>query len=616
MQKKLIDKLLLPALTVGAFLLYAIILKSGLPEEFTALFRQNSSLLFMVVLGLYFLVFRLPKKWSWGLGLSFTLVLFAFPLLYLWSSAYSDNGIIGGLLPYKDGKYYYWGAQMILRGDLISNNGVQAAGRPLFPGFLSVIYFFLGGNLKWGLALISGLAGLAAFLSAFYFSEQLGSLVAAFYMTLLYFYIQPLLGFTMSELAGFIFGCLGCVLMWKAAKDLSVRALMIGLLVTMFAVSIRTGAFFVFPMLILWAGWVFRGEQKFSLRIALFAFITVAIAFLVLNVIYPKFVVEPGAMTNGNFAYALYGQVRGGVGWNEAIKATGTRDPNVVYQAAWDFFLRHPFSFPLGILKSYRDFFAPGSRGIFSFSSTISGVVLQILCLLLIIVGLFQVPRRRSDKAFIMVLASFTGILLSIPFLPPIDGGSRFYASTMSFFFLFVAFPLSDLPIKVGQENQTQSVGVIRSVQILSFVGILLTIFFPILTQRFYQVSLATAPQCSWDQVPFIARIAPGSYINITPASDSGCDLIPEVCLSDFAKNGKDATTDDFYQELVAQASAVDSVTRVLIYNNFIDEKVHYLLGSSNQLQPISSNEYVIGCAVEIETEHQSIYKVETVFYP
>jgi hypothetical protein len=616
MKTSITNKLHLLIFTLGAFLLYSLVLKVGIPKAFAAPFRENSTFLFLIIILLFFLMFRLPKKISWGLGLTFTLLIFAFTLLYLWTSGFTNNAIIGGLLPYKDGKYYFWGVNMILNGDLISTNSAQAAGRPLFPGFLSVPYLLVGGNLKWATALIVGLAGFAAFSSAFYFSRQLGSLVAAVYIALLYLYMQPLLGFNRSELAGFIFGCFGCVLMWKAARELKISVLIMGLLVTMFAVSARAGTFLIFPAFILWAGWAFRGSQKFSFRVAIIASATVLVTFVLMNIIYPKLVVEPGAMTNGNFAYTLYGQVRGGVGWNEAIKATGTRNPHVIYRAAWDFFLRHPLSLPLGILKSFRDFFGPTEIGMFPMSNSLSGIVFYLFGLILIILNLFQVSQKRSNTTFLMLLASFLGIFLSIPFLPPIDAGSRFYASTAPFFFLFVAYPFCDLPIQ-EKNRDPESFSLGRLVELLSVGGILLIFFGSISIQRLAQPLQASVPTCPPQQVPFAVRIYPDSYIDLIPDLDldSNCGLVPNVCQSDFVTNGTNAQTDDFYQELTKQVMDADTIIRIVVYSNFIEDKANYLLGTADQLQPVG-NHAITGCAVRIKTEHQKIYRVISVISP
>jgi hypothetical protein len=615
MAKVLSHKFLLPVITVGIFFLYGLLLIGGVPRIIVDQFHGYSFWLFSIVLIIYFLIFRLPQKAAWIIGLGFTLLIFALSLLYLWTSGYSDNGIIGGLLPYKDGKYYYWGTQMLLNGDLITTKGVQAAGRPLFPAFMSILNLFTGENLKWALALVVGLAAFFSFLSAFYFAEQLGSVVAAVYMTLLYFYIQPMLGFHMSELAGFTFGAFGCVLMWKAAKDLNVGALIIGLVVTMYAVSIRTGAFFIFPAFVLWAGWAFRKNQKFSLKVAVISAATVAITFLVMNVIFPRIIVEPGGITNANFAYALYGQVRGGVGWNEAIKATGTRRPDVVLQAALDFFLRHPLSLFIGIAKSYRDFFFFKSSGIFPMTDSPSGIIYYVIAIVLIVLGMVKTFREISKPTSSLLLAGFIGIFLSIPFLPPIDGGRRFYASTMAFFFLFVAFPLSGVLIR-EKIWDVESVWVGRLVQGLSLSLIALAMIGPVLFQQFRGAPVANLPDCPSGQDAFVVTITPDSFIDLVPDQNDTCGMVPSVCLSDFETNSVDKLTDDFYQELVKQANAIRTVTRISLYNDFFNQKHHYLLGEAEQLQPVSKDGLISGCAVEIKTEHQSIYKVESIFSP
>ncbi len=594
-----------------AFTGYWFVLQSVFLKPAALALWQNTSLLFIIVAALFFFVFRRSAKTAWILGLLFAVFLFALPLLYLWTSGYSDNGIIGGLLPYKDGKYYQWGVQMILRGVRISKDGVQAAGRPLFPGFLSVFQWFFGGNLKWSIASIVGFTALVTFLTAYFFAGELGSASAALAFALLYFYIKPFLGFTMSELAGFTFGCLGLILMWKAAKHLSIPYLILGLTTTMFAVSIRAGAFFIFPMFVLWAGWAFRGEKRFSWRIAMLSSAIIAAAFLFFNFVYPKLAVESGAIPNGNFAYALYGQVRGGVGWNEAIKATGTRDPKVVLLAAWDFFLRHPQSFPIGIMKSYRDFFLPGSRDIFPMANTWSGNALKLLWLMAIAFSIYLFPVRKKHPTYMMLLASFIGIFLSIPFLPPVDGGSRFYASTMGFFFLFVAYPLSILTATEKPDSKRTDFS-FPIASYLAIGGLVLSVAIPLFLQRYAQTPDITPVQCPSGQVSFAAIVPPDSYIDLIPARTQACGLIPEVCLDDFSGHGRDAKTDDFFQTLVQIAASSKSVTRVALVENLVDENTHYLLGTNGNFPSNAGNQLISGCATEIKTKHQSIYRIET----
>src|SRR5258708_35915673 len=95
-------------------LLFWVILLIKLPASFTRNFHEYTPWIFMSVLVLYYLAFRWSNRFGILICLGLTMTLFAFTLSYLWSSGFSDNFIIGGLLPYKDGKNYYVGANLIL----------------------------------------------------------------------------------------------------------------------------------------------------------------------------------------------------------------------------------------------------------------------------------------------------------------------------------------------------------------------------------------------------------------------------------------------------------------------------------------------------------------------
>jgi len=130
-----------------SLLLFWGVLFVGFPVSFSQYFHPYSWGLFLIVLVLYHLCFRLPDRFHAPAALGLTMLLFALPLSYLWTSGFSDNFVIGGLVPYKDGRYYYMGADLILHGfPVIDAN--QATERPLFPGFLASVLFLTGQNLK------------------------------------------------------------------------------------------------------------------------------------------------------------------------------------------------------------------------------------------------------------------------------------------------------------------------------------------------------------------------------------------------------------------------------------------------------------------------------------
>jgi len=185
----------------------------------------------------------------------------------------------------------------------------------------------------------------------------------------------------------------------------------------------------------------------------------------------------------------------------------------------------------------------------------------------------------------------------------------------MAFLFLFVAFPLSGVLIK-EKIRDMESDWVFRLVQGLSLSLIALAMIGPVLFQQFRSAPVANLPDCPSGQDAFVATITTDSFIDLVPNQNDTCGMVPSVCLSDFETNSVDKLTDDFYQELVKQANSRDTVTRIFLYNDFYNQEHHYLVGEAEQLQPVSKDGVILGCAIEIKTQHQSIYKVESIFPP
>ena len=403
-------------------LFYGVILAIPISYSVSKAFAFYSVPFFLLILILYYINFRLPEKFRWLGGATLTSILLALRLSFLWTSGYSNDMVIGGLIPFRDAFDYYHGAKFISVGQLISNNSNGATWRPLFPGFLSSMLFIFQQNFQWSLAVLVILTGICYFLSAYLINQNLGSFSAAMYMSLLYFYIQPLIGTAYTEPLGLAIGCLGFVLLWTAAKKQNVLDLIFGLTIFTLALSVRAGAFFILPALILWSGWAFRGVKRFSLKYAGIAAVALLITFVAINTVYDQLVVQPGGVPFGNFAATLYGQVVGGAGYNWAFRVLPSRNAIFIYRAAGRYFLAHPLSFFIGAYKAYRDFFLP-QLGILSFLTGSEfpwlGILLWIIASLLLLWGLFKSFRNFARPEFSLLIAAFAGILVSIPFLPP-----------------------------------------------------------------------------------------------------------------------------------------------------------------------------------------------------
>ena len=595
-------------------LFFILVLLVPIPAAISRIFWSYSFPLFLLTLLLYFVSFRLPGIYGWIAAACLTMLLLGLRLSFFWSSAYSNDKIIGGLVPFRDGFDYYNGAKLILSGHVITLVNEGAAWRPLYPGFLASLLFITGQNLQAALAVEVGLAGMCYAVSAYYLRNLWGAAAASLYATLLYFFIQHLVGTTYTEPLGLALGCLGLVLLLKAAKTARLRDLVFGLAILMLAVSARAGTFFIFPALVLWAGWAFRGERCFSFRYAGVALLTITLTYLVFNTLYGKFMVEPGGFPFANFAWTLYGQVEGGAGYVKAFQELGVRNPALIMRAAERFFFAHPLSFFIGAAKAYRDFFMPQFSG-FAFGQAWADILLWAAGTALLLAGLYRSVRKLAEPEFSLLVAGFVGILASIPFLPPIDGGIRIYASTLPFFYAIPSAVLTDILAKTSPSSGSDA----ASSYELSLVGslsILLTVctlFVPVLILRFALPPVFAAPACTAEQVSYAAIIDAGSYIDILPDGTASCGTIPEVCLSVFQANRGSNDPSDAATLDVLVSGASGGAKRIFASTDMVSGRPHLFVGNASGLN-VPNHSVITGCAGEARVVGRpSVYVIQTV---
>jgi len=605
-------------LAIGAIpvIIFFLALSIKIPFSVSRFFASYSHAFFLILLILYFASFRLSGKFSWLAGACLTLLLFGLTLSFLWTSGFSNDKIIGGLLPYRDAFDYYNGARSILIGKLIANFAGGATWRPLFPGFLASLLLLVKQNLQLAQAILVGIVGICYYLSAYYLRNLLGASAAAIYMTLIYFYIQSLIGSAYTELLGLAFGCLGFVLLSSAGSTKRRADLILGLVILMTAVSVRAGTFFIFPVLVLWAGRAFRKQTSFSWKHAGIALTTIILTYLTVNTIFNKLMVEPGGFPFGNFAFTLYGQVVGGAGYHYAFEELGFRNPASILRAAGRFFLDHPMSFFIGSAKAYRDFFLP-QLGILGFRATDSltwtDVIFWLIAIFLMISGLIRLLKKNATPEMSLLIAGFAGIILSVPFLPPIDGGIRIYASTMPFLY---ALPAYSIAKSFSKEHVGEGFPLIKPVRAISGILIALTIVVPVFIMKLARTPTVTTPSCSPGQIPYSVMVSKGSYIDLVPDNTVSCGHIPNVCISDLQNNmgTSDPSDLEVYQILISQADV--SIIRVFPADDMIGGKFHLFVGASSELN-FQENTIVTGCATNFFVKGRpSIYKIESVVTP
>jgi hypothetical protein len=595
--------------------LFWIIVSVRIPYSLSGLLSSYSGGLFLVVLVCYYLAFRLRSPYAMLAGLTLTMLLFALSVSFAWTSGYTDTAMIGGLLPYKDAKNYYWGSVQLLNG-LPLQGGINAVRRPLFPGLMASLLFITAGDFKIAIALLTQLTGIAFYSSARLVRLSFGAWAAGLYAALMVFYIQPKLGYNVSELPGFMLGCWAFSILWISAARRSRPGLMLGLLTLMTAISVRAGAFLVFPALVVWAGWVYRGESRFSIRAALICAAVVGIFYFLVNTAVSTLLGANLSDQFGNFAYAMYGQVHGGTGWHSAIEQLLTADTNVVAAEALRFFLAHPLSFFIAALKSYRQFFLPGAFTIFAFGQGDEPVWLTYLLwtgtMALLVLGLVKSVRNLRFDLPALVWACFVGILLSIPFLPPVDSGARFQASTMPFFFLLPAAALGRSAdwLEPDADASRWLPGDLALASGSAVIFLILTLIAPVLIFRLTPSASVAAPVCDLKQQGFVIRALPETYIDLLPAGTQRCGLLPDVCLTDFSTNATDKTSDDFIRAVIALAESTPGGIRLTPALNLLDKKFQYFAAPAAQSRYLPAGQLFAGCADEIALKNASILEI------
>lgn len=599
-------------------LVFISVLLIKIPYSITRFFAFYSPALFILLGISYYAGFRSTGVFRWLIGACITMLVFGLVLSFLWTSGFSDDKIIGGIVPARDALRYYNGAHLILSGNLLSESTRQAAYRPLFPGFLSSVLWMTNLNLKWAIALITGMLAISCFISAYLLNKIYNPIAASLYMTLLFLYIQPLIGYLYTEQMGLLAGCISFVLIVSSIRSQKIWDFFLGIFVLLLAVSARAGAFFIFPMLALLAGWVFRGKRKFSLMHVVITVGVFLLSFLIINVLYTRQIVDPNVVSFGTFAPMIYGQVTGGNGYAYAANSLKLLDEASILKHAWQFFLNHPFSFFIGSAKAYRDFLLP-DQGIFAFHSnensmTPVDILLWLSVTFLIFLGIYFSFRTWKNNLHLLSIASFVGIFLSIPFLPPIDGGNRFYASTMPFYLLPLVVVVSEILFKQRpDEDVSQLANWTRP-----FAGLLivLSLIIPVVIINVSKTPVVSLPHCPDGETPFVTSIYAGSYIDLIPNDKNACGDSANICLDDFKSNSHMTDLSDFevYNKIIENADT--SGFRFFTANNNFKQSYRYFKIPLDKLN-VPDNSVISGCALLSKIDVRPFYyEVQTIIEP
>ena len=519
-------------------LLFVLVIFSPIPVSLTNQVRNGNQIAALIMILLLYPLFKrqgwLGELWS----LSFTMILFGLALSWVWSTGYVDGSLIGSLLPWSDAQGYLYYAEGLLAGQRFD---LFASRRPLFTSLLSVLFGITRQNLQISLAILGIMTALACYIAAREICRTEGPLVGVVVLVVEFLYFRYFIGKVLTESLGLTLGALGLALLWRGGRFDRKWLIFAGITTFALAENARAGALFILPALVLWAAWHFRGNQWLSLKVLAGGLAAVALGFG-LNFLLLSFVGSSGEAAFSNFSYTLYGLAAGYKGWAIARALFPGATTTEIYHHAFDLIRSHPGDLIKGLLLAYKAYFNPlGSDHMYIFMFLASRRAFIVDGLMIFITGLGLLWSFIKYKTWqgSLIIAATIGILLSIPFAPPIDSDRmRVYAATVPILGVLLGLGFV-APIRWIRNwpEEKQNDDILQS-SLLPITGILIciTIFGALIVKWIGRPAEKPAEilSCPAGMELLVVRISKGSYINLVGNESLSQSLVPDIRIKDF----------------------------------------------------------------------------------
>ena len=342
--------------------------------------------------------------------------------------------LLGGLLPNADPSVYLSLANQW--GDGIQVSTAQTT-RQFFPCFLSAMLWLCNRDLKIIVSLFTLITGVLSFVAWRQVRVTFGWLGATLFLSLVFFFYRcEGVGLLRTEQLGLWFALIALALMLQGLREKREGLWCTGLFSLVMGLNTRAGAYFILPLLILYSGWIFpRG--RWGWRSISAAGATCLIGMLLNLACYWIFFAPP--RPTSNFWLCFYGMLKGG-NWVTALDEIGPpydRTNLIAHGKAIVLLRAEPWLVLQGFWRAcisvWKDntFYGhpPTAETFRSWMKwlTVLGAVLPW--------GWSVVQKRRAELEW-FVLLIVLGVLISLPFAPPWDGGRRVYAVAFPFLYL------------------------------------------------------------------------------------------------------------------------------------------------------------------------------------
>jgi hypothetical protein len=604
-QKKSVSRIFTLVLIGISIIAYSIVL---LPREIpfiktlSVLTRYNTTRFLPAASILLMAAFSIKdKRLSTVISALVFFPLFSLALNGLWAGAYSENYVLSGLVPRSDAYGFYTGAVSLMETGTLSSIAMR---RPLYGGFLAFILWVCGGNLQISLAIIVYLTAVVCLLSVMAVKNSFNSLAAIIYFFVIFFFIRRFIGITMSENMGFLLGtsAFTCFLIalekQKRASKNSVFIFLFGAFLFSLSQAARPAAVVILPLLILFAGWLWRENHKLSWK-WMIATTFVLIAGFLLNTLVFNMTSPENSSQISNVGYGIYGLAAGGKGWEQIFTdhpeinmlGAGIREHRITEIIIQEI-TTHPENLIKGLLTQFKILFSfHPTNSLFSFVVSKNNFFTYGLISLFFVLSLFGIiaavlQYKKPIGALILMLAS--GFLFSLPFAPAYQTRyMRVYASSIFLFGLLSAFGITFLlkymPKSVRKFfKSSNSTHYEISTLTINFSTLLLVLIVggPFAVKFFSPSDLPYPRECPQGQSQVVLNYYPGSSIHILRNSPDILTWVPFITQLDYKGSIHNICCDDeitYFENIAAPNVLFPTI-------NLLDGNALYMIADGSLL--------------------------------
>ncbi len=539
--------------------------------------------------GLFFFAFEKRGVLGFTSGFIIIVLLFGGALIGVWASGTSDLNIVAGLLPYNDANGYFHGGRLLAEGQPLHP---FSAKRPLFPALLGVFYWISGENLQITIGILTLIVILSVFIAGREIKKISGSLAAVFFTFGLFIFLRRFIGSTMSEMLGLPLGAIGFAFLWSGASRQRLADAAAGMLLLCLGLLSRAGPFFILPLLVLWAGWGFRREEKYNWKAVAVTTAAAGLGYLIHVIIFQTLAVDSSS-SMANFSYTLYGLVVGGKGWRQytldhpdVLSLIEPYQSRAIYLYAWEAFKAQPSGILQGAVRYWQAFFTLEWNGMFGFiegATQTESYIGRGVMATLSVGGLFLAIKKFKNPEISMILAGIIGILLSVPFVPTLDAEIRTYAAVTPW--LIGPGMLGLLGIKTflknrknDQPEEIESSRIPYGLWSLAISLVFLIFVAPLLLHGYVKPrEVPAVTGCTGDNARLVTMISKGSYINVLPDKNGAQSMVPDLLYTDFNKSMHDSPM----FRLVLQMFPVKAGNSFFTGYNWVDRRFEDILAKT-----------------------------------